>query len=58
MFHVNFESGLKTIKEIIKGIAEINAETALKLEEITGIPVSFWNNTEANYRETLARLNS
>ena len=47
---------LKTIKEIIKGIAEINAETALKLEKVTGIPASFWNNAEANYREGLARL--
>lgn len=47
---------LKTINEIIKGIAAITAETALQLEKVTGIPASFWNNAEANYQERLARL--
>ncbi|MFP4156246.1 MAG: helix-turn-helix domain-containing protein [Opitutales bacterium] len=47
---------LKTINEIIKGVAAITAETALQLEKVTGIPASFWNNAEANYQERLARL--
>ena len=47
---------VKTINEIIKGVAAITAETSLQLEKVTGVPASFWNNAEANYRERLARL--
>ena len=46
----------KTINEIIAGAAAITPETALQLENVTGVPASFWNNAESNYRETLARL--
>ena len=46
----------KTINEIISGKAAITAETALQLERVLGIPASFWNNLERNYRETLAQL--
>jgi HTH-type transcriptional regulator/antitoxin HigA len=46
----------KTINEIIKGKAAITAETAIQLERALGVPASFWNNLERNYRETLARL--
>jgi addiction module HigA family antidote len=45
----------KTINEIIKGKAAITPETALQLERVLGIPASFWNNRERQYRETLAR---
>lgn len=47
----------KTINEIIKGKAAITPETALQFERVLGIPASFWNNLERNYRETLARIN-
>ena len=47
---------LKTINQIIKGTAQIMPETALQLEKVTGVPASFWNNAESNYREHLARL--
>jgi HTH-type transcriptional regulator/antitoxin HigA len=47
---------LKTINQIIKGTAQIMPETALQLEKVTGVPASFWNNAESNYRERLARL--
>jgi addiction module HigA family antidote len=47
---------LKTINQIIKGTAQIMPETALQLEKVTGVPSSFWNNAESNYRERLARL--
>ena len=47
---------LKTINQIIKGTAQIMPETALQLEKVTGVPASFWNNAESNYREYLARL--
>jgi len=46
----------KTLNEIIKGKAPITPETALKLESVFGTPASFWNNLEANYQETRARL--
>jgi len=46
----------KTINEIVAGKAAITAETALQLERVLGIPASFWNNLERNYRESLARL--
>lgn len=45
----------KTINEIIKGKAPITTETALKLEYVFGLPASFWNNLESNYREKLLR---
>ena len=47
---------VKTINEIIKGVAAITAETSLQLEKVTGVPASFWNNAETSYRERLARL--
>src|SRR5947207_12524772 len=45
----------KTINEIIKGKAAITPETALQLERVLGVPASFWNNLEQNYRTALAR---
>jgi len=47
---------LKTINEIIRGKAAITAETALQLERVLGVPASFWNNLERNYRESLAAI--
>lgn len=47
---------LKTINEIIKGVAQIMPETALQLEKVTGVPALFWNNAESNYRTHLARV--
>jgi addiction module HigA family antidote len=46
----------KTINEIIKGKAPITAQTSLKLELVFGAPASFWNNLEAQYQETKARI--
>ena len=46
---------LKTINEIVKGKAPIRPDTALQLERALGVPASFWNNRERNYREVLAR---
>lgn len=41
----------KTVNEIINGKAAIAPETALQLECILGVPASFWNNLQKNYRE-------
>lgn len=46
---------LKTINEIVKGKAAITPETAIQLARVFGVPPSFWNNREAQYRESLAR---
>ena len=46
---------LKMINEIVKGKAPIRPDTALQLERALGVPASFWNNRERNYREVLAR---
>lgn len=45
----------KTINEIVKGKAAITPETALQFEFVLGVPASFWNNREQQYREALAR---
>ncbi len=45
----------KTINEIVRGKAAITPETALQLEFALGIPATFWNNRERQYREFLAR---
>src|SRR3954470_11203917 len=45
----------KTINEIAKGKAAITPETALQLERVLGVPASYWNSLEQNYRAALAR---
>jgi HTH-type transcriptional regulator / antitoxin HigA len=47
----------KTVNEIVQGRAAITPVTALQLEHVLGLPASFWNARESNYREALARLN-
>jgi addiction module HigA family antidote len=46
----------KTINEIINGKAAITPETALQFERVLGVPASFWNTLEQNYRSALARI--
>lgn len=46
----------KHVNQIIKGVAPITHDTAIRLERVTGVPARMWNNLEANYREQLARL--
>jgi HTH-type transcriptional regulator/antitoxin HigA len=45
-----------SINRIIKGVQPITAETANKLELVTGVPAGMWNNLEAQYRGQLARI--
>jgi len=45
----------KTINEIINGKTAITPETALQFERVLGVPASFWNNREQQYRASLAR---
>lgn len=46
----------KHINQIIQGAAPLTYETAVRLEQVTGVPARMWNNLEANYREQLAKL--
>lgn len=45
----------KTINEIVQGKAQIVPETAFQLENVLGIPASFWMARETAYRTALAR---
>jgi HTH-type transcriptional regulator/antitoxin HigA len=45
----------KHVNQIIHGVAPITLETAIVLERVTGMPASFWNRREADYREALLR---
>lgn len=47
---------LKTINEIVQGTAPITPETAIQLERVLGVPASFWNNLERNFRTRIAEL--
>lgn len=46
----------KTVNEIVKGKAPILSATALQLERVLAIPARFWTSAEAQYRESLARV--
>ena len=47
---------VQSLNRIFKGIQPITYETANRLELATGVPASFWNNLEANYREQLTKI--
>lgn len=44
------------INTLIKGKDALTYDTAIQLERVLGIPVNFWMNREAEYREALARI--
>jgi HTH-type transcriptional regulator / antitoxin HigA len=46
---------IKTISEIINGKTQITPETAIQLENVLGIPATFWLSREVRYREYLAK---
>ena len=43
------------INEVVKGVKQITADTAVELEKALGVPARFWLAREARYREYLAR---
>lgn len=45
----------QAINEIIKGDKAITADTAIQLEQVTGVPADFWTNLEAEYRLVIAK---
>lgn len=44
------------LNDIIKGREPITLKTAILLERVLGIPVSFWMEREREYREEVARI--
>ncbi|MFN0056738.1 MAG: helix-turn-helix domain-containing protein [Planctomycetales bacterium] len=48
----------KHINQIIKGVAAITHDVAIRLERVTGVPARLWNGLESNYREQRARLDA
>lgn len=47
---------LKLISEIIKGKAQIMPDTALQLENVLGVPATFWLERERRYQMELAKI--
>jgi plasmid maintenance system antidote protein VapI len=45
-----------SLHRIFRGEQPLTFATANKLEMVTGIPARFWNNSEATYREQLAKI--
>jgi len=45
----------KYINQIVRGVASISQDTAIRLERVTGVPARMWNNLEANYQEQRTR---
>lgn len=45
----------KHVNQICSGKAALSYETAIKLEDVTGVPASWWNAAEAAYRTALLR---
>lgn len=45
----------KHINQVIRGIAALSPDTALRLERATGVSAGFWNNLEAAYRTQEAK---
>lgn len=46
---------VQAINEIIRGEKAIMPETAIQLEDVTGVPSHIWNGLEADYRLILAK---
>jgi plasmid maintenance system antidote protein VapI/Zn-dependent peptidase ImmA (M78 family) len=54
-FAVRLGKSEKFVSQLINGKASLTHETAIELERVLGVPSSFWNAAEAQYRDVLAR---
>lgn len=52
-FAVKMGMGDEEVKNLLNGNMDITTDIAKKLEEVLGVPASFWNRLEAIYREKL-----
>ncbi|MHB1341366.1 MAG: helix-turn-helix domain-containing protein [Coriobacteriia bacterium] len=54
-FAVRLGKSEKFVSQLVNGHASLTHETAIELERVLGVPSSFWNTAEAQYRDILAR---
>ena len=52
-FAVKMGMGDEEVKNLLNGNMDITTDIAKKLEEVLGVPASFWNRLEAIYRKKL-----
>lgn len=55
-FSIRMDMSEKHISRLINGKVELTKDVALRLESVLGIPASFWNRMETQYREQLAKV--
>ncbi|TDB36917.1 MAG: helix-turn-helix domain-containing protein [Actinobacteria bacterium] len=54
-FAARLDKSEKFVSQLINGKASLTHETAIELERVLGVPSSFWNGAESQYRDALAR---
>ncbi len=54
-FAVRLGKSEKFVSQLVNGKASLTHATAIELERVLGVPSSFWNAAEAQYRDLLAR---
>lgn len=55
-FATRMEMSEKHISNLLSGNSQLTHETALKLENVIGMPAKFWNSLECVYREKIKRI--
>ena len=54
-FAIRLGKSEKFVSQLVNGKAALTYETAIELERVLGVPSSFWNAAEAQYRDLLVR---
>lgn len=55
-FATRMDISEKHISRLINGDVQLTPDVAVRLEVVLGVPVKFWNNLEAIYREKLVKV--
>lgn len=55
-FATRLDTSVQNLNRLLRGEQGLSVEMAHKLERVTRVPASFWNNLESQYRTQLARL--
>lgn len=55
-FAARMDLSEKHVSHLMNGSVQLTPEVAYRLEMVLGVPASFWNQLEADYRESLVRL--
>ena len=55
-FAIRMDMSEKHISHLINGKVELTFDVAQRLEDVLGIPASFWNGLEMKYREQLIKV--